>query len=335
MFHLSSPEQEQTLTDLFRLKSPLTSLAQDLDINLSFQAEKTPRKSLFLDLTTCQSPQVQNAFKKPLPKNLEQESPLVKAKFRNQNLKKKTLDLFKEPGVSHWNQRKPKPTRHNTVFSMPQVGSKRAMDEHLTSPTTVAVRTINKEQVQPHKMRRAATANSVISMPAEAPPLLESTLESCDMIRRISIDTLASILYGNHLDPSIEFHLVDARYPYEYNGGHIGPAVNISSCQDLETRFFSKPPTRRTCIVFHCEYSIQRAPQMALHFRKLDRYINAMHYPSLYYPDVYILKGGYRLFYEKYQMLCQPQGYVEMTHPAYAEECLAGQVFQKKQFKRI
>jgi hypothetical protein len=78
----------------------------------------------------------------------------------------------------------------------------------------------------------------------------------------------------------------------------------------LEELFFRAPPSKRVVIVFHCEYSIQRAPQMALHFRGMDRHVNTTACmdsvtvdPHLFYPDVYILKGGYRNFYESQKVV--------------------------------
>ena len=59
-----------------------------------------------------------------------------------------------------------------------------------------------------------------------------------------------------------ELRIIDCRYPYEYKGGHIEGAENISSTGDLQKTFFQSPSEKRVVVVFHCEYSIQRAPQM-------------------------------------------------------------------------
>ncbi len=59
-----------------------------------------------------------------------------------------------------------------------------------------------------------------------------------------------------------DFHLIDCRYPFEYQGGHIQSAVNINSIADIEKDFFEIPKPHKSVIVFHCEYSVQRAPQM-------------------------------------------------------------------------
>ena len=38
------------------------------------------------------------------------------------------------------------------------------------------------------------------------------------------------------------------------------------------------------------------------YLRSQDRLLNSDNYPSLYYPEVYILDGGYKAFYEQTQV---------------------------------
>ncbi|CAH2277468.1 M-phase inducer phosphatase 3 isoform X2 [Pelobates cultripes] len=54
--------------------------------------------------------------------------------------------------------------------------------------------------------------------------------------------------------------------------------------------------------------------------REEDRARNE--YPSLYYPELYILRGGYKDFYPEYMELCDPQSYCPMRHQDYREELL-------------
>lgn len=44
--------------------------------------------------------------------------------------------------------------------------------------------------------------------------------------------------------------------------------------------------------------------------RKHDRDQNC--YPNLHYPELYLLEGGYKAFYESQQELCEPQTYQTM-----------------------
>ena len=55
----------------------------------------------------------------------------------------------------------------------------------------------------------------------------------------------------------------------------------------------SGPP--KHVIVFHCEFSSERAPAMLRFLRKHDRAKNA--YPSLDFPELYLLKDGYKNFF--------------------------------------
>lgn len=83
-----------------------------------------------------------------------------------------------------------------------------------------------------------------------------------DPLRRITRETLCDVLddrYKEHYDDCV---IVDCRFEYEYEGGHISGAVNLNSIDTLEDRFFARPLDRRQLIVFHCEYSAHRAPRM-------------------------------------------------------------------------
>ena len=52
-----------------------------------------------------------------------------------------------------------------------------------------------------------------------------------------------------------------------------------------------KPPV----LVFYCEFSSERGPRMARALRSKDRSVNV--YPHLHYPEIYVLKNGYKNFY--------------------------------------
>lgn len=119
------------------------------------------------------------------------------------------------------------------------------------------------------KIRRAMTFNgvqntgSIIDDFNTPLPLLPSFLEDGkDMIRRITPATLSNALSGVYNNDIGELHLIDCRYPFEFLGGHIQTAVNMTSISDLESKFFTQIKTKKTVLIFHCEYSVQRAPQM-------------------------------------------------------------------------
>ena len=110
---------------------------------------------------------------------------------------------------------------------------------------------------------------------------------SKDSLRRISCSTLVDLINGNldHLfEPKDQssavgrnrrrFQIVDCRYAYEYEGGHIKNAVNVSNHDDLK-RIFLPSADGKECmsvdqiqdciLILHCEFSAERSPKMYPH----------------------------------------------------------------------
>ncbi|XP_006070914.1 M-phase inducer phosphatase 3 isoform X3 [Bubalus bubalis] len=136
---------------------------------------------------------------------------------------------------------------------------------------------------------------------------------------------VAALLSGEFQGLIEKFYIIDCRYPYEYLGGHIQGALNFHSQEELYNFFLKKPIVpldnqKRIVIVFHCEFSSERGPRMCRSLREEDRALNQ--YPALYYPELYILKGGYRDFFPEYMELCEPQSYCPMHHQDYKAELL-------------
>ncbi|XP_032332731.1 M-phase inducer phosphatase 3 isoform X4 [Camelus ferus] len=136
---------------------------------------------------------------------------------------------------------------------------------------------------------------------------------------------VAALLSGKFQGLIEKFYVIDCRYPYEYLGGHIQGAINLYSQEELYKFFLKKPIVpldnqKRIIIVFHCEFSSERGPRMCRSLRAEDRALNR--YPALYYPELYILKGGYRDFFPEYMELCEPQSYCPMHHQDHKAELL-------------
>uniref|UniRef100_A0A8D0LA87 M-phase inducer phosphatase n=1 Tax=Sphenodon punctatus TaxID=8508 RepID=A0A8D0LA87_SPHPU len=117
--------------------------------------------------------------------------------------------------------------------------------------------------------------------------------------------------------------IVDCRYPYEYEGGHIKGAINLPMEQDVTEFLLTKPiipfdAAKRFIVIFHCEFSSERGPRMCRFVREKDRACNE--YPSLHYPELYVLKGGYKEFFPRYQALCEPQDYRPMHHADFKDD---------------
>ena len=151
-------------------------------------------------------------------------------------------------------------------------------------------------------------------------PIKSFTVEQ-DPFRRIDRDTLCEILDGQHKELYDRHVVIDCRFEYEYEGGHIDGAININSKETLEKVLISPASsTERTLLVFHCEYSAHRGPRMAMHLRSIDRQVNMNRYPMLHYPDIVILAGGYSHFFAEHDSRCFPQHYVGMNDNADACE---------------
>lgn len=133
----------------------------------------------------------------------------------------------------------------------------------------------------------------------------------------ISCETMLELLRGSPTvgnQPTAAFaHLydrvvvVDARFPYEYQGGHIKGAVNLYRDAHVYEHFLRAPPPsmavgQRTCIVFHCEFSQERGPHLFKRLRGYDREMHALQddWNTLFYPEMYVLAGGYKALYGLY-----------------------------------
>uniref|UniRef100_A0A8C6CR62 M-phase inducer phosphatase n=1 Tax=Moschus moschiferus TaxID=68415 RepID=A0A8C6CR62_MOSMO len=144
-------------------------------------------------------------------------------------------------------------------------------------------------------------------------------------LKYVNPETVAALLSGEFQGLIEKFYIIDCRYPYEYLGGHIQGALNLHSQEELYNFFLKKPIVpldiqKRIVIVFHCEFSSERGPRMCRSLREEDRALNQ--YPALYYPELYILKGGYRDFFPEYMELCEPQSYCPMHHQDHKAELL-------------
>ncbi|KAF9330854.1 cell division cycle- protein [Podila minutissima] len=152
-------------------------------------------------------------------------------------------------------------------------------------------------------------------------PCIDYIPKPDDTTKRISPATLVDVLEGRYRDKYDELFIIDCRFPYEFEGGHIKSAVNINTTDKLEELLFKPAITyKKVLLIFHCEFSSERGPRMARHLRNQDRSANAIHYPALYYPEVYVMHGGYSGFFAANRSYCWPEGYVEMQDEKHSQE---------------
>jgi len=178
-------------------------------------------------------------------------------------------------------------------------------------------------------------------------PIVQGHSKNSDL-KNVDCHTLARLLNGEFKENIARCRIIDARYCYEYEGGHIKGAENFGMWEeetflaeffppslqekpltpkplksnDLETKENESDNTeaeKRDILVFHCEFSSARGPALMRLMRKKDREINKATYPALHYPECYLLHDGYKAFYEAYPQLCNGS-YLPMKHPQFAHE---------------
>ncbi|KAK3825612.1 MAG: hypothetical protein J3Q66DRAFT_328156 [Benniella sp.] len=142
-----------------------------------------------------------------------------------------------------------------------------------------------------------------------------------DTTKRISPQTVVDVLDGNYKGHYDLLYIIDCRFPYEFEGGHIRSAVNINTIDKLEELLLQPAITdKRVLLIFHCEFSCERGPRMARHLRNQDRTANAVHYPAVFYPEVYVMQGGYSGFFRENRSYCSPEAYVKMQDEKHSQE---------------
>ncbi|XP_055616618.1 M-phase inducer phosphatase-like [Toxorhynchites rutilus septentrionalis] len=147
-------------------------------------------------------------------------------------------------------------------------------------------------------------------------------------LKSISPGTMGDLLQGNFAHGVATFKIIDCRYPYEFEGGHIRGAKNLYTQEQILEELIkikTDPPKveadgpKRNIIVFHCEFSSERGPKLSRFLRNNDRMLNSDSYPALHYPEIYLLDGGYKDFFAVHPELCDPIAYRPMLDPDFGD----------------
>jgi len=185
---------------------------------------------------------------------------------------------------------------------------------------------------QPNFLKRSQSAQlggagTTVEQIVGSECLLPSLDSSVCGVKTISASTIAALLRGEFRQ--IRYIIADCRYDYEYAGGHIKAAINVKNKQAVDALFQEyKAESDRVVVIFHCEFSKHRGPNCCRYFRQIDREANA--YPALSFPNIFVMDGGYKKFYQEYPDLCDPNSYVSMWDPKYSKEFKESQ----KEFKQ-
>ena len=83
-----------------------------------------------------------------------------------------------------------------------------------------------------------------------------------ESLPRITKDTMINVLDGKYKGLHDRSVVIDCRFEYEYDGGHIDGAINYNDKEELAGKLFEELSPSSTLLIFHCEYSAHRAPIM-------------------------------------------------------------------------
>lgn len=195
---------------------------------------------------------------------------------------------------------------------------------------------VMKEEQDPFESQ--AGLSSVMDVEMEHTPKIPCFVpeDEPEGLPRITQETMIDVLSSKFADKYERVLVIDCRFEYEYEGGHIDSAVNFNDKQHLANELFgNNVPSQNTLLIFHCEYSVHRAPLTAKFIRGHDRNVNAANYPQLTYPEMYILDGGYSKFFAEHPARCFPQNYVEMNDQRHEIACERGMAKVKSNRQRL
>ena len=186
--------------------------------------------------------------------------------------------------------------RSPAVLQSPSRGSKRKCDQ------TVPISTINDKR-------------AVFPQESQVLPCVPLGREQ----RCITGSVLVDVLGGKYDSFVNNVTIIDCRYPFEYEGGHIMGALNLWTQDRVYDHLFGfgkmNESNKPDLLILHCEFSKERGPRMWSFIRREDRFLNKRRYPNLFFPETYVLEGGYKAFYscEEFRRFCVPQDYVLMV----------------------
>jgi rhodanese-related sulfurtransferase len=92
------------------------------------------------------------------------------------------------------------------------------------------------------------------------------------MLRLITPQTLSDVVAGKFSDKLSRYIIVDCRFPFEYEGGHVAGAYNLWTLENVVAAFFMQQiiplkEAHRCAVIFHCEFSSHRAPTQYINLR--------------------------------------------------------------------
>ncbi|CAH2243334.1 jg15533, partial [Pararge aegeria aegeria] len=329
---LLSGDRGGTFGDCQLLSSPMKDVEERFDVRRQIK-DGFPEQSFNLSFNNSQlsSQTEHNAAEKQLlsgkildsfEKPFSVRRPLQRSLSFNPEVSKARVSLF---SINESPNQEKKNKKRNERSEMENISSKRRRSNCQSPEMEKPVRPVLQRAFSENHASIMSAMTRFESEPGligdfTQPFALPLTSGDHTDLNSISCDTLAGLLRGDYAESISEFQVIDCRYPYEFEGGHIAGAVNLYTpelVQALVEEPASPGQDGRRILVFHCEFSRERGPKLSRFLRSKDRAKNKENYPSLHYPEVYLLHSGYRAFYQRYPELCSPTGYTAMLDPSH------------------
>ncbi|EDQ90256.1 uncharacterized protein MONBRDRAFT_31992 [Monosiga brevicollis MX1] len=140
---------------------------------------------------------------------------------------------------------------------------------------------------------------------------------------QVTGDTVIDTVWGDGRRKFRDYIIIDARYPYEYDGGHLIGAVNFYLPDMAAEYLLARGDLSQTLILVHCEFSKERGPALYHYLKRVEAKACKNGGQGSLFPHLYVLHQGYKQFHAEHPTYCSPRGYVPMTTAAHKSECQA------------
>uniref|UniRef100_A0A0N4Z0D6 protein-tyrosine-phosphatase n=1 Tax=Parastrongyloides trichosuri TaxID=131310 RepID=A0A0N4Z0D6_PARTI len=225
--------------------------------------------------------------------------------------RRKRIEISFENDTFHHESPK---ARISKTMSTSNIETKKAAFAGFSSSLSVSC------SMEPHTSEHLHNEEVIYSL-----PLVDRPQKPSSAYGSISGETLVNLMSSLGSRFQDKYILIDCRYPYEFEGGHVNGAMNFYTPDNISSVFFPEDECLAKSIknkvpIFYCEFSQKRGPGMADALRAEDRIRNR--YPTVSYKEIYVLDRGYKKFFcdDKLFNFCDPISYIPMLHPGYSKE---------------
>ncbi|ELP93111.1 dual specificity phosphatase ibp1, putative [Entamoeba invadens IP1] len=135
--------------------------------------------------------------------------------------------------------------------------------------------------------------------------------------RKQATETISPDQFKSLMEKNKNLIILDARFPFEYEQGHIINSINVWNDTTLAQQmkpFDTWCSEENRVVVVYCEFSKTRGPKIANLLQEMDFIrMESLGLSELNFPEVYLLEGGFKYFYENVNELCTGK-YISMRN---------------------